>query len=571
MGGRGIAEILELIDEARRFWTFTDDPGPGTYKFGERHVLRITEHEIKKGKITTRYSVELADAPSDPLTMASNWELFHGNLSQPSKVSRYTAPQEKFDMGNMSIHDDELREKVQLKCKNDWDLDLTEDQISVCIMEMEGQRLSIFHNQIWPNKRRWKKKIEHQGGRVEWVQMERITWDKTIDGYRAVAHRTGKFAGMEAPIFDTDEEDGLRARITVYALDSRGDRQAYIGEARFSEFVQLIDEWVDRKKTGKKFPNNQWAESPHNQLSIAAERQALRKAFQEVDDDDDAERPAIQAPEPALEETRGDPAPRPPEERPVPAEPSSPPTSSSPEPELPTSTQEPKGTFVGIPKSGFGVFRMYNKDERIIMCVSKGGVHALALDSGKCVRVNAEGYETERTDRTDKNKGGRKWAAKDSYHDGTVVEKVADSKKDEWSLWLALNNGMKVCVDRWGKETKKKERKKKEKSAGSQASTPNDPPGDPGPPDTPPEANASGSAGSVDIEAVTTVEQMRMLTTPLLKRWCNEIFKKRVNPKQAYEEFTGVVLRKGQSMSLDDYKVLHQCLDEALTEAAGNE
>jgi len=223
--GRAIAEILELIDEARRFWTFTDDPGPGIYAFGERHQLRITEHEkIRKGEpITRRYLVELVAEPGHPLTMSFNWEGFHENLSQPSKVPRYTAPEEEFDMGNMSIHDDELREKVRLKCKNDWDLELTEDQISMCIIEMEEQKLSIFHDQIWPNKRRWNKK-EEVNGRTNWVPMERLTWDKSIDGYRAMAHRSGRFAGMDAANFERDENGDLIARITVYALDRRGKR-----------------------------------------------------------------------------------------------------------------------------------------------------------------------------------------------------------------------------------------------------------------------------------------------------------------------------------------------------------
>ena len=57
---------------------------------------------------------------------------------------------------------------------------------------------------------------------------------------------------------------------------------------------------------------------------------------------------------------------------------------------------------------------------------------------------------------------------------------------------------------------------------------------------------------------------MRKVTTPLLKKWCMEVINKRVNPKEAYQEFTGVVLKKGQAMTLDDYKVLYQCLEEAL-------
>ena len=41
-----------------------------------------------------------------------------------------------------------------------------------------------------------------------------------------------------------------------------------------------------------------------------------------------------------------------------------------------------------------------------------------------------------------------------------------------------------------------------------------------------------------------------------------------MSPKDAYGQFTGVVLTKGQEMKLDDYKVLYECLEEAIEEAA---
>lgn len=579
MGKRPISEILDLIDDARRYWTFTEDPGPGTHPFGDRYQLRISDHEIKKNETTRRYLVELVDEPGHPLTLSYGWEGFHENLSQPSKIPRYTAPEEEFDMTKMSIHDDELREKVRLKCKNDWDLELNEDQVTMCIIEMEEQKLSIFHDQIWPNKRRWNKKDDRGG----WTQMERLTWDKSIDGYRAMAHRSGRFAGMEAAVFEHDENGDLIARITVYALDRKGKRHSYVGEARYNEFVQLVDEWVDRKKTGKKVPNNQWGDKPYNMLSIAAERQALRKAFQETDDDQAEAEDLTEGQEP---EERGQETPLPPSEEPAApqgaAAPPPPPPSSGERPKPSVSRGTPstgsagseksKGKYVGIPKAGFRAGQMYNKEERIVMLGQKGGINMLALDSGEKVQVNAEGHEIDRSKRTDKFKGGRKWSEGDVYYDETTVEKVADSKKDEWSLWLALDNGFKVCVNRWGKEAKRKERKKGKKSGAKNSDQSSAPPSSPpptAPPSQPqPEADAPGKGGKVDPETVTTVELMRKITTPLLKKWCDEVYKKRVNPKQAYEQFTGVVLGKGQPMSLDDYKVLYQCLEEALDDAA---
>lgn len=573
-----VREVLELISEARVHWTFTEDPGPGAYPFGKRFQLRIDDLEIKKNEMKRRYLVELLDEPGHPLTMSFGWDGFYENLSQPIKAP----PQEEFDMTKMSINDEELREKVRLKCKNDWDLELTEDQISMCIIEMEQQKLSIFHNQIWPNKRRWTKKEEDARGRVNWVKKERITWDKAIDGYRAVAQRTGRFAGIDAATFETTDDGQLLARMTVYAMDAEGYRRAYVGEARFNEFVQLVDEWEDRKKTGKKIPGGQWAEKPHNQLSIAAERQALRKAFQELDEDDD--QAAAQHPEPDLERSRGARAPLPPEETPEPSyepPPSPPLPGPAPEPQrtkapkkktkpqADSSKSKPKGKYVGIPKDGFSQSQMYNKEERIVMYGQKGSVHHLALDSGEKVVVSGDGHETDRAARSDKFKGGRKWKVGDEYYDGSYVEKIANSKNNEWNLWLALNNGFKVCVDRWGKEKKRKEQKgAKEHPASAPPASPSPP--QPVPAPQPAEAPTTGKGGPVDPEAVTTVEMMRKITTPLLKRWCLDIAGKRMNPKQAYGHLTGVVLNKGQSISLDDYKVLYQCLEEAIEDAAAN-
>lgn len=178
------------------------------------------------------------------------------------------------------ISDDvDLRKEVQRKCKNDWNLDLDEDQITSCLVKMEKTKLSVFHGQIWPNVRNVK------AGRNTWEK--RVTWAISIDGYRAIAHRNG-LAGIEEPSFITDDSGKpVQASIRVYRIHN-GVRSSYIGSARYSEFVQLMDEYDDkRNKTGRQIPNHQWQKSPFNQLAMAAERQALRRGFQETLFDDD--------------------------------------------------------------------------------------------------------------------------------------------------------------------------------------------------------------------------------------------------------------------------------------------
>lgn len=175
--------------------------------------------------------------------------------------------------------DPDLREEVKRKCKNDWNLDLSEDQVTSCLVKMEKTKLSIFHGQIWPNTRSVKV------GRDNWEK--RTTWAISIDGYRAIAHRNG-LAGIEEPSFITDDSGKpVQASIRVYRIHN-GVRSTYVGSARYSEFVQLMDEYGDdRKKTGRQIPNHQWQKSPFNQLAMAAERQALRRGFQETIFDDE--------------------------------------------------------------------------------------------------------------------------------------------------------------------------------------------------------------------------------------------------------------------------------------------
>lgn len=574
-----IQEALDLVDEARLFWTFEEDPGIGIFPIGSRLRLRVENFTLKKAAVR-KYALELVALPGHAVCMSFDWDLLHTSLLKPPRIKK-----EEFDMGKLSIHDADLKEKIRLKCKNDWDLNLTEDQVTLCIHEMEEQRLSLFHNQLWPNKR--KQKIKGTNGKKdEWV--DRITWDKTIDGYRAVAHRTGRFAGMDAAVFEEVDGAPVCARINVYALDSAGTRQPYTGEARFSEFVQLSDEWVNDKKTGKKIVNSKWAESPYNQLSIAAERQALRKAFQELAGDTDAAEDTVpnytashQDREPV--DSRGVPEPSgQPERAPKKEAAKKPEKKREKEPEKKreesANKEDSKGKYVGVPKAGFKPYAMYNKEERIVMMRSKGGSSFLALDSGLKVEVSSEGYEVYRSKRSDKFKGGREWVAGDAYYDGATVEDIANSKADEASLWLSLNNGLKVCLDAWGKETKRKEKKKNKKEEAAKKE-----PKDEGPKEEAravfkkktssqsPTASGDIEAKKEDIDSLDTVEALRKAVTPLLKLWCEKVHGSRLSPRQAYEALDGVLVEPGQPLSLEDYKNLYQSLEDVTKEVRGSE
>lgn len=99
-----------------------------------------------------------------------------------------------------------------------------------------------------------------------------------IDGYRVVASRNG-LAGIEDAIFDSETEARpKKASVTVYRMVD-GARVPFTASARWAEYVQEKDEYVDSKKTGKKVPAAMWAKMPYLMLAKVAEALALRKAF----------------------------------------------------------------------------------------------------------------------------------------------------------------------------------------------------------------------------------------------------------------------------------------------------
>lgn len=554
-----IREILKHIDRVRNIWNMKEDPGVGTHDIGCGYTLKVIDDEIKSGKVRRTYIAKLGD---DPLTMSESWELFSNNLTR----------KEGRDMSKPSINDKDLRDRIRRKCKNDWDIDLNDDQISMCIIEMHEQKLSLFHNQIWPNRRKYKLKIFNKDGSYKFEHKERITWDKSIDGYRAIAHRGGAFAGIDAPEFTIDDENQMVCKVTVYALDRNNNRCPYVGEARFSEFVQTVDDWKDNKVVGKK-PNSQWSESPRNQLSIAAERQALRKAFQDCVDDSDVpidvpvgepdsgsseayEKPPtmeernIQAPESAKESKAvaatvvAKMAPAKKEQTKNVAGTTGPAAGSDALPHF------QDNVYVGLPSGGYKPGMKYNATERIVMCAQKKLDWVLALDSGKRVKINNGGFEIERIDRIDQKRGGADWAVENVYYDGGKIVGVANSKNDELALWLALDNGFKVCLDRWGREVKRKELAKKDAAVDNDKK------------DTQAAPPATENADSIDN--VSDIAIARKMAGDVLKKWCIDVAHQRLSYKEAYQKISGINLPKGQSMSLDDYKVLYDALTEAI-------
>jgi phage recombination protein Bet len=103
-----------------------------------------------------------------------------------------------------------------------------------------------------------------------------FTFQVSIDGYRLLADRTGKYAPGREPTFNYDK-DGMLLSATSYVkkLTSDGTWHEVGATAFYNEYVQTFKD----KDTGKQEPTKFWKQSEHNQLAKCAEALALRKAF----------------------------------------------------------------------------------------------------------------------------------------------------------------------------------------------------------------------------------------------------------------------------------------------------
>jgi len=129
------------------------------------------------------------------------------------------------------------------------------------------------------------------------TQKGRSVWSAqvSIDGLRAIAERTGLYAGQDEPEF-SENPDGtlLLCKVRVYRKD--WPRPA-VGVAYWSEYVQTFKD----RQTGKERPAPMWARMPHVMLAKVAEAVGLRKAFPE-------DMSGLYAPEEMAQASNGSPA-----------------------------------------------------------------------------------------------------------------------------------------------------------------------------------------------------------------------------------------------------------------------
>lgn len=146
--------------------------------------------------------------------------------------------------------------QLQLLKKTILDDRTTNDELQLFALVCERTGLDPFLKQIYG--------IRYKG---------RLTFQTSIDGYRLIADRTGKYAGSEDPLFDeglnlyqhlqTGRGNPLTATVTVWKV-CQGVKGAFTASASWNQYAQQ---------------NPTWQRMPHLMLAKCAESLALRKAF----------------------------------------------------------------------------------------------------------------------------------------------------------------------------------------------------------------------------------------------------------------------------------------------------
>lgn len=132
-----------------------------------------------------------------------------------------------------------------------------EDEAAVLLEIASARNLNPLLGQI-----HFVKRFTRDRGEVWSVQV-------SIDGFRAIANRTGLYEGQDEPEYIEQNGRLVCCKVKVYR---KGVPRPFVSPAYWSEYAQTT-------KEGK--PTQFWANKPHIMLAKCAEASALRKAFPE--------------------------------------------------------------------------------------------------------------------------------------------------------------------------------------------------------------------------------------------------------------------------------------------------
>ena len=151
----------------------------------------------------------------------------------------------------------------------------SDDELALFIGQCQRTGLDPFARQIYGLMRKVK---NAKTGNYE----EKLSVQVSIDGFRLIAERTGKYAGQDGPYWcgpDGNWKDvwlekipPVASKVGVYRY---GFERPLYGVALYEEYVQTYYD----KTTGRERPTGQWVKMPALMIAKCAESLGLRKAF----------------------------------------------------------------------------------------------------------------------------------------------------------------------------------------------------------------------------------------------------------------------------------------------------
>lgn len=148
----------------------------------------------------------------------------------------------------------------------------SDGELGLFVQQSKRTGLDPFSRQIYAVMREQRQQVNGQ-----WTSVKKMTIQVSIDGFRLIAERTGKYAGQVGPHWCgadgqwvdvwLKDEPPAAARVGVLRRDFA---EPLYATARWASFAQ-------KNRDGK--PISQWATMPDIMLAKCAEAQALRRAF----------------------------------------------------------------------------------------------------------------------------------------------------------------------------------------------------------------------------------------------------------------------------------------------------